>query len=432
MLLASARRLAKRGEYLPLLREAHAAFEAAGAKSVEPALNCEALLALSLINAGEESEAAARIEQLEQRLREQSTLPRATRWSVQRMVASAANQLGRHAAAERLARGALELDGEPETSVRPHPHRAAALETLTKALGAQGRFDEAAEVSVELLALSRKLDEPGNPICGSQTISCARALGEAGRVDEAAAQLRATLAEFEPRVGIQDANVLGMHLLLCNLLLLNGRVDEVEIDLVAARERLTDRVGAAHPGQALLTLGVARVLLARGQPQAALEELEGVLAVADATTRRQVSGLAAYAAAGASAAPERVEALARACLDAPAPTVQSEARLALALNARARGDDATARDLARQACQGDTPWIRLHWSVARAELLLAELEAEAGDAAACARAAAAFGQLARQLHPTHAEVLRQAAHWEARRGQCAELDAALTRVGAAR
>ena len=432
MLLASARRLAKRGEYLPLLREALAAFEAAGAKGVEPALSCEALLVLSLIDGAEQSEAAARLERLEQRLREASALPRATRWSVQSMVASAANQLGRHAAAERLARGALELDGEPETSVRPHPHRAAALETLTKALGAQGRFGEAAEVSVELLALSRKLYEPGNPILGSQTISCARAFGEAGRIDEAAAQLRAALAEFEPRVGIQDKNVLGMHLLLCNLLLLTGDVSEVEATLAQARERLSDRVGPSHPGQALLAIGVARVLLARGRPQAALEELELTRAAAQGPTRLALDGLAAYAAARAGAGSERVEALAGACLAEPTPTVRSEAHLALALSARSRGDSAAAREFARQACAGGSPWLRLHWSAARAELLLAELDAEGGDGAACARAADALELLARQLHPTHAEVREQVSHWEARRGQCAELDAALTRVGAAR
>jgi serine/threonine protein kinase len=432
LLLASARRLAKRGEYVPLLREALAVFETAGSKSAEPALTCEALLALSLIDSGEQAEATTRLERLEQRLREAPELPRATRWSVQTMLASGAGQLGRHAAAERLARGALELDSEPETSVRPHRHRAAALETLTKALGAQGRFNEAAEVCVELLALSRTLYEPGNPILASQTMAHARALGEAGRIDEAAAQLRAALAEFEPRVGIQDANVLGMHVLLCNLLLLTGQVSEVEAQLSQARERLSDRVGEVHPGHALLALGVARALLARGRPQAALEELERTQALAGGATRHALEGLAAYAAARAGAAPERVESLARAGLVDRTPTVQSEAHLALALSAKARGDGAAARALARQACAGESPWIGLHWSVACAELLLAELDAEAGDAAACARAASALDKLARQLHPTHAEVREQAAHWGARRGQCAELDAALTRVGAPR
>jgi len=430
LLLASARRLAKRGEYVPLLREARAVLATGGADVKESALSCEALLALSLIDSGERSEATTLLEQLEQRLRDAPELPRATRWSLNSMLAHGANRLGRHATAERLARGALELDGESETPVRPHAYRAAALETLTEALGAQGRFEEAAQACVELLALSRKLYEPGNPILASQTMAYARALGEAGRIDEAATHLRAALVEFEPRVGVQDSNVLGMRLLLCNLLLLTGRVSEVESELADARERLTDRVGAAHAGQALLAVGVARTLLARGQFQPALDELERALPHANEETRSVLNGLAAYAAVRAGAAPERVEKLARACLSGPGPQARPEAWLALALNAGA--DGAAARESARRACEGDTPWARLHWGVARAELLLAEWDAQDGDASACARAAAALEQLARQLHPTHALVREQAAHWETRRGQCSDLDAALARVNKAR
>ncbi len=198
----------------------------------------------------------------------------ALRWGQWQLAADIANHLS-HLASEvdrkpaeglALARTALGLGTREHAPARAEP---AALHSISIAMQALGRHDEAEQALRESMALDAAALGEVNSYAGAAHHDLGVSLHRRGRLAEAEAEFRAALQAHESELGAIHPQVAGDRTSLGVTLKAQGRPEEAEHEYREALAILEKTVGLDHERATLARTNLASALAARGKLEAA-------------------------------------------------------------------------------------------------------------------------------------------------------------------
>ncbi len=189
---------------------------------------------------------------------------------------------GRYVEAETLLVRAVELAEAAGGSL--HPDVAFPLNNLALSHERQGRRLDAVAALRRAKTIIERTSGPDHPNVGVLLQNIGGMLRLAGKLAEARVELDASRTLLEAKLGLEHPALAGVYSFSGDVAIDQGDLVRARADFQHADDLRRKALGAEHPDRGLTLLGLGKVALAEGKPEAAVASLEQALAVWKATT----------------------------------------------------------------------------------------------------------------------------------------------------